>query len=103
MDGVNEVGEVKVSRLQMEGESDDKTPPEHKVEEETYCMLFLLFPLTTSLFFLMYIFNIDVSGVFFCWVIFGCSLVLLTFDFHSSVLHCVIVFTARSTTKKTVQ
>ncbi|XP_030287665.1 type II inositol 3,4-bisphosphate 4-phosphatase-like isoform X3 [Sparus aurata] len=30
MDGVNEVGEVKVSRLQMEGESEDKTPPEHK-------------------------------------------------------------------------
>ncbi|XP_040887532.1 type II inositol 3,4-bisphosphate 4-phosphatase-like isoform X2 [Toxotes jaculatrix] len=30
MDGVNEVGEVKVSRLQMEGERDDKTPPEHK-------------------------------------------------------------------------
>lgn len=34
MDGVNEVGEVKVSRLQMEGESEDKTPPEHKVEEK---------------------------------------------------------------------
>ncbi|XP_056225650.1 type II inositol 3,4-bisphosphate 4-phosphatase-like isoform X1 [Seriola aureovittata] len=30
MDGVNEVGEVKVSRLQMEGENEDKTPPEHK-------------------------------------------------------------------------
>ncbi|XP_070710550.1 type II inositol 3,4-bisphosphate 4-phosphatase-like isoform X2 [Pempheris klunzingeri] len=30
MDGVNEVGEVKVSRLQVEGESGDKTPPEHK-------------------------------------------------------------------------
>ena len=30
MDGVNEVGEVKVSRLQMEGE----TAPEHKVEDE---------------------------------------------------------------------
>ncbi|GLD68089.1 type II inositol 3,4-bisphosphate 4-phosphatase-like protein [Lates japonicus] len=30
MDGVNEVGEVKVSRLQMEGDGDDKTPPEHK-------------------------------------------------------------------------
>ncbi|XP_073331315.1 type II inositol 3,4-bisphosphate 4-phosphatase-like isoform X2 [Pagrus major] len=30
MDGVNEVGEVKVSRLQMEGEGEDKTPPEHK-------------------------------------------------------------------------
>ncbi|XP_069374654.1 type II inositol 3,4-bisphosphate 4-phosphatase-like isoform X2 [Paralichthys olivaceus] len=28
LDGVNE--EVKLSRLQMEGESDDKTPPEHK-------------------------------------------------------------------------
>uniref|UniRef100_A0A3B4WAF8 Type II inositol 3,4-bisphosphate 4-phosphatase-like n=1 Tax=Seriola lalandi dorsalis TaxID=1841481 RepID=A0A3B4WAF8_SERLL len=36
MDGVNEVGEVKVSRLQMEGENEDKTPPEHKVEEEKY-------------------------------------------------------------------
>ena len=34
MDGVNEVGEVKVSRLQMEGESEDKTPPEHKVRQE---------------------------------------------------------------------
>uniref|UniRef100_A0A665T9V0 Inositol polyphosphate-4-phosphatase type II B n=1 Tax=Echeneis naucrates TaxID=173247 RepID=A0A665T9V0_ECHNA len=30
VDGMNEVGEVKVSRLQMEGESDDKPPPEHK-------------------------------------------------------------------------
>ncbi|XP_076581069.1 type II inositol 3,4-bisphosphate 4-phosphatase-like isoform X2 [Chaetodon auriga] len=30
MDGVSEVGEVKVSRLQVEGESEDKTPPEHK-------------------------------------------------------------------------
>ncbi|XP_071315626.1 type II inositol 3,4-bisphosphate 4-phosphatase-like isoform X3 [Trachinotus anak] len=30
MDGVNEVGEVKVSRLQMEGENGHKTPPEHK-------------------------------------------------------------------------
>ncbi|XP_041821254.1 type II inositol 3,4-bisphosphate 4-phosphatase-like [Chelmon rostratus] len=30
MDGVNEVGEVKVSRLQVEGESEDKSPPEHK-------------------------------------------------------------------------
>ncbi|KAM9335796.1 type II inositol 3,4-bisphosphate 4-phosphatase-like isoform 1-T3 [Symphorus nematophorus] len=30
MDGVNEVGEVKVSRLQMEGENEDETPPEHK-------------------------------------------------------------------------
>lgn len=42
MDGVNEVGEVKVSRLQMEGESEDKTPPEHKVrqeEEESYLQL----------------------------------------------------------------
>ncbi len=34
MDGVNEVGEVKVSRLQMEGENEDKPLPEHKVEEE---------------------------------------------------------------------
>lgn len=34
MDGVNEVGEVKVSRLQMEGEGEDKTPPEHKVDEQ---------------------------------------------------------------------
>ena len=32
MDGVNE--EVQVSRLQMERESDDKTPTAHKVEEE---------------------------------------------------------------------
>ncbi|XP_044039765.1 type II inositol 3,4-bisphosphate 4-phosphatase-like isoform X2 [Siniperca chuatsi] len=30
MDGVNEVGEVKVSRLQMEGDSEDKTPSAHK-------------------------------------------------------------------------
>ncbi len=31
MDGANEVGELKVSRLQMEGENHDKTPAEHKV------------------------------------------------------------------------
>ncbi|TKS93268.1 Type II inositol 3,4-bisphosphate 4-phosphatase [Collichthys lucidus] len=30
MDGVSEVGEVMVSRLQVEGESDSTTPPEHK-------------------------------------------------------------------------
>ncbi|KAM9425949.1 type II inositol 3,4-bisphosphate 4-phosphatase-like isoform 2-T3 [Pholidichthys leucotaenia] len=30
MDGVTEVGEVKVSCLQMEGEDGNKTPPEHK-------------------------------------------------------------------------
>ncbi|KAK2863287.1 hypothetical protein Q5P01_002820 [Channa striata] len=30
MDGVNKVGEVNVSRLQMEGDSEDKLPPEHK-------------------------------------------------------------------------
>nr|XP_020514892.2 type II inositol 3,4-bisphosphate 4-phosphatase-like isoform X1 [Labrus bergylta] len=33
MDGVNEAGEVKVSRLQMEGENEDQTPPEHKCPE----------------------------------------------------------------------
>ncbi|CAJ1085730.1 type II inositol 3%2C4-bisphosphate 4-phosphatase-like [Xyrichtys novacula] len=33
MDRVNEVGEVKVSCLQMEGESGDRTPPEHKCSE----------------------------------------------------------------------
>ncbi|KAI3376009.1 hypothetical protein L3Q82_016541 [Scortum barcoo] len=35
MEGANEVGEVKVSRLQMEGETEDRAPPEHKkaVEE----------------------------------------------------------------------
>lgn len=33
MDGVNDVGEVKVSRLQVEGESEDRRP-EHKVKEE---------------------------------------------------------------------
>eukprot|EP00064_Thunnus_orientalis_P020297 superscaffoldBa00005507_g20431 len=38
MDGVNEVGEVKVSRLQMEGESDDKTPPEHKCPALCDCL-----------------------------------------------------------------
>ncbi|KAI3376018.1 hypothetical protein L3Q82_016547, partial [Scortum barcoo] len=30
MEGANEVGEVKVSRLQMEGETEDRAPPEHK-------------------------------------------------------------------------
>ncbi|KAK2899650.1 type II inositol 3,4-bisphosphate 4-phosphatase-like isoform X2 [Channa argus] len=30
MDGLNKVGEVNVSHLQMEGDSDDKLPPEHK-------------------------------------------------------------------------
>ncbi|XP_069574066.1 type II inositol 3,4-bisphosphate 4-phosphatase-like isoform X5 [Brachyistius frenatus] len=30
MDGVNEVGEVMVSRLRVEGESEDETPPEHE-------------------------------------------------------------------------
>ncbi|KAM4536223.1 inositol polyphosphate 4-phosphatase type II-like [Odontesthes bonariensis] len=30
MDGVNEVGEVKVSRLQMQDESENKAAPEHK-------------------------------------------------------------------------
>ncbi|CAK6977553.1 type II inositol 3%2C4-bisphosphate 4-phosphatase-like isoform X3 [Scomber scombrus] len=38
MDGVNEVGEVKVSRLQIEGESDDKTPPEHKCPALCDCL-----------------------------------------------------------------
>ncbi|XP_074518281.1 type II inositol 3,4-bisphosphate 4-phosphatase-like isoform X2 [Halichoeres trimaculatus] len=33
MDGVNEMGEVKVSCLQMEGENGDETPPEHKCSE----------------------------------------------------------------------
>uniref|UniRef100_UPI0037E7C572 type II inositol 3,4-bisphosphate 4-phosphatase-like isoform X2 n=1 Tax=Semicossyphus pulcher TaxID=241346 RepID=UPI0037E7C572 len=33
MDAVNEVGEVKVSCLQMEGESEHQTPPEHKCPE----------------------------------------------------------------------
>ncbi|XP_034533122.1 type II inositol 3,4-bisphosphate 4-phosphatase-like [Notolabrus celidotus] len=33
MDGVNEVGEVKVSCMQMEGENGDQTPPEHKCSE----------------------------------------------------------------------
>ncbi|XP_041635608.1 type II inositol 3,4-bisphosphate 4-phosphatase-like [Cheilinus undulatus] len=33
MDGVSEVGEVKVSRLQMEGENEDQTPPDHKCPE----------------------------------------------------------------------
>ncbi|KAM6959802.1 type II inositol 3,4-bisphosphate 4-phosphatase-like [Tautogolabrus adspersus] len=33
MDGVNEAGEVKVSRLQMEGENEDQTSPEHKCPE----------------------------------------------------------------------
>lgn len=32
VDGVNEVGEVKVSDLEMEGETDDRTTPEIQVK-----------------------------------------------------------------------
>uniref|UniRef100_A0A8P4JYG2 Type II inositol-3,4-bisphosphate 4-phosphatase n=1 Tax=Dicentrarchus labrax TaxID=13489 RepID=A0A8P4JYG2_DICLA len=46
MDGVNEVGEVKVSRLQMEGESE--TPPGHKVEEKRKNKVLLLFTSSSS-------------------------------------------------------
>ncbi|KAM7372683.1 hypothetical protein PAMP_009832 [Pampus punctatissimus] len=38
VDGINEVGEVKVSCLQMEGESEDKTPPEHKCPALCDCL-----------------------------------------------------------------
>lgn len=34
MDAGSEVGEVKLSSLQMEGESKGKTPPEHKVAKK---------------------------------------------------------------------
>lgn len=34
MDAGSAVGEVKLSNLQMEGESKDKTPPEHEVAKE---------------------------------------------------------------------
>lgn len=33
MDGVNEVGEVRVSRVQMEGDGESQTPSEHKVAQ----------------------------------------------------------------------
>lgn len=46
-DGVNEVGEVKVSRLQMEGESNDKPPPEHKVEDFLLDFIFFSFTFET--------------------------------------------------------
>jgi len=42
MDGVNEVGEVKVSRLQMQDESENKAAPDHKVEKESQRFSFLV-------------------------------------------------------------
>lgn len=96
MDGVNEVGEVKVSRLQMEGE----TAPEHKVEDKrrrTYglCSVWLC--------------NTEVSQSS-AWqkrenrsIFLPCNLLYNTIFLSSSVLLCVTASTAPSTTKKTVR
>lgn len=40
MDGVNEVGEVKVSRVQTEGENEDQTPTNHKVARSSLSLSF---------------------------------------------------------------
>lgn len=88
MDGVNKVGEVNVSRLQMEAENEDKIPPEHEVEEERGRQMSS--PSTVL------VLHAEQRRVIVGRIPFICLSL-------SSVLRCVTVSIATSTTRRTVR